>query len=88
MALSSFGQRRRGGRGEGNFLESDMRAVTILVLAVLAVLAGCASPTQQSVESVAAENGRCANFSRENLQTRSLLVAYRTHCIKDTPLGL
>lgn len=61
-----------------------MRAVTILVLAALA---GCASPPQRAVET-AAENGRCASFSRENLQTQSLLVVYRLHCVKDTPLGL
>ncbi|MGZ8253214.1 MAG: hypothetical protein ACXWVT_00050 [Burkholderiaceae bacterium] len=62
-----------------------MRAVMIVVLAALA---GCASPPQRSALEVSAENDRCANFSRENLQTQSLRVAYRLHCVKDTPLGL
>jgi hypothetical protein len=62
-----------------------MRAVMIVVLAALA---GCASPPQRSALEVSAENDRCASFSRENLQTQSLLVVYRLHCVKDTPLGL
>jgi len=62
-----------------------MRAVMIVVLAALA---GCASPPQRSALEVSAENDRCASFSRENLQTQSLLVVYRLHCVKDTPHGL
>jgi hypothetical protein len=63
-----------------------MRAVLIVVLAALA---GCASPTlPRSAEEGSGETGRCASFSRENMQTQSLLVAYRVHCVKDTPLGL
>ena len=62
-----------------------MRAVMIVVLAALA---GCASPPPRAAEEVSAETSRCASFSRENLQTHSLLVAYRLHCVKDTPLGL
>ena len=68
-----------------NSLESDMRAVTLLVLAALA---GCASPPQHSAAEASGDGERCASFSRENLQTQSLLVVYRLHCIKDTPLGL
>ena len=62
-----------------------MRAVMIVVLAALA---GCASPPQRSAEDVSGENSRCSSFSRENLQVQSLLVVYRLHCVKDTPLGL
>lgn len=62
-----------------------MRSVMIVVLVALA---GCASPPQRSALEVSAENERCASFSRENLQTQSLLVVYRLHCVKDTPLGL
>jgi hypothetical protein len=62
-----------------------MRAVMILVLAALA---GCASAPQRSAGEASGDGERCASFSRENLQTQSLLVVYRLHCIKDTPLGL
>jgi hypothetical protein len=62
-----------------------MRAAMIVVLAALA---GCASPPQRSALEVSGESDRCASFSRENLQVQSLLVVYRMHCVKDTPLGL
>lgn len=62
-----------------------MRAVMILVLAALA---GCASPPQRTAGEGSGDTGGCASFSRENLQTQSLLVVYRLHCVKDTPLGL
>lgn len=62
-----------------------MRAVIVVVLAALA---GCASSPQRSALEASGENDRCASFSRENLQVQSLLVVYRLHCVKDTPLGL
>lgn len=62
-----------------------MRAIVVVVLAALA---GCASPPQRSALEVSGESDRCASFSRENMQTQSLLVVYRLHCVKDTPLGL
>jgi hypothetical protein len=62
-----------------------MRAV---MLVVLAALAGCASPPQRSALEMNGDTDRCSSFSRENLQVQSLLVAYRLHCVKDTPLGL
>lgn len=58
------------------------------MLVVLAALAGCASTPQRSALDASGENDRCASFSRENLQVQSMLVVYRTHCVKDTPLGL
>lgn len=62
-----------------------MRAIMIVVLAALA---GCAAPPQRSALELSGENDRCARIARENLQAQSLLVVYRLHCVKDTPLGL
>ena len=58
------------------------------MLVVLVALAGCASAPQRTAVQTSGETDPCAIFSRENLQVQSLLVVYRLHCVKDTPLGL
>ena len=60
----------------------------VAMLVVLAALAGCASAPPRSALEAGSEADPCASFSRENLQVQSLLVVYRLHCVKDTPLGL